>query len=58
MIEHTGQSHLPAIELEDGRWYREQSAEMATAIRAGKFGAPPAADRGGRRRYNAPEEGP
>jgi len=42
VIEHTGQSHLPAIELEDGTWYREQSAEMAKAIRAGKFGAAPA----------------
>ncbi len=24
VIEHTGQSHLPAIELEDGTWYRER----------------------------------
>ena len=28
MIEGTGQSALPAIELEDGTWYREQSGEM------------------------------
>ena len=41
MIEHTGQNQLPAIELEDGTWYREQSAEMAKAIAAGKFGAAP-----------------
>jgi glutathione S-transferase len=41
VIEHTGQSHLPAIELEDGTWYREESAEMAKAIRAGTFGAAP-----------------
>ena len=41
VIEHTGQSHLPAIELEDGTWYREQSADMAKAIRTGKFGADP-----------------
>jgi len=41
VIEHTGQRHLPAIELEDGTWYREQSAAMAQAIRAGKFGAAP-----------------
>ena len=41
VIEHTGQSHLPAIELEDGTWYREQSADMAEAIRTGKFGAGP-----------------
>ena len=38
VIEATGQSGLPAIELEDGTWYREQSAEMETAIRAGRFG--------------------
>ena len=37
VIEGTGQSGLPAIELEDGTWYREQSADMAKAIRAGKF---------------------
>ena len=29
VIEGTGQSGLPAIELEDGTWYREQSADMA-----------------------------
>jgi glutaredoxin len=47
VIEGTGQSGVPAIELEDGTWYREESADMAKAIRAGKFGtsaAPPAAD--------------
>jgi glutathione S-transferase len=37
VIEHTGQSHVPAIELEDGTWYREESAEMAKAIRAGRL---------------------
>ncbi len=37
VIEGTGQSGLPAIELEDGTWYREESAEMARAIRAGRF---------------------
>ena len=37
VIEGTGQSALPAIELEDGTWYREQSADMAKAIRAGRF---------------------
>ena len=47
VIEGTGQSSLPALELENGAWYREQSADMARAIRAGKFSAsatPPAAD--------------
>lgn len=39
VIEHTGQRHLPVIELEDGTWYREQSADMAKAIREGKFSA-------------------
>ena len=38
VIEGTGQSALPAIEREDGTWYREQSANMARAIRAGKLG--------------------
>ncbi len=43
VIEGTGQSAVPAIELDDGTWYREQSAEMAKAIRAGRFsGSPPA----------------
>jgi hypothetical protein len=41
VIEATGQNGLPAIELADGTWYREQSAEMAKAIRAGKFAADP-----------------
>lgn len=38
VIEGTGQSALPAIELEDGTWYRELSGEMEKAIRAGRFG--------------------
>lgn len=40
VIEHTGGPHVPAIELEDGTWYREESAEMARAIRAGRLGEP------------------
>ena len=40
VIEGTGQSGLPALELEDGSWYREQSAEMERAIRVGRFGGP------------------
>jgi hypothetical protein len=39
VIEATGQNALPAIELEGGTWYREESADMATAIAAGKFAA-------------------
>jgi glutaredoxin len=38
VIQGTGQSSVPAIELEDGSWYREESAEMARAIRAGRLG--------------------
>jgi glutaredoxin len=38
VIEGTGQSSVPAIELEDGTWYREQSADMEKAIRGGRFG--------------------
>jgi glutathione S-transferase len=43
VIEGTGQSALPAIELDDGTWYREQSADMAEAIRGGRLsGSSPA----------------
>jgi glutathione S-transferase len=37
VIEHTGQHFLPALELEDGSWYREDSHAMAAAIRAGRI---------------------
>ena len=40
VIEATGQNALPAIEREDGTWYREESAAMAKAIAAGKFSGP------------------
>ena len=33
----TGQKHYPAIEFEDGTWYREESKDMAKTIRAGKL---------------------
>ncbi len=33
----SGQRKYPVIELEDGRAYREESADMATRIRAGKL---------------------
>ena len=35
--EISGQSKYPVIELEDGRAYREESAQMAERIRAGKL---------------------
>jgi hypothetical protein len=37
MLEHTGQKLYPAIELEDGSWYREESKDMVTTIRDGKL---------------------
>jgi glutathione S-transferase len=37
VLEGTGQSLYPAIEL-DGGWYREESRDMAAAIRAGRLG--------------------
>jgi hypothetical protein len=48
MIEHTGQRLYPAIEFEDGTWYREESDDMEKTIRDGKLmdrarGAAPAA---------------
>jgi glutathione S-transferase len=38
VVEHTGQHFLPAIVLEDGTWWRDESEAMAAAIRAGKLG--------------------
>ena len=40
VIQGTGQSAVPAIELEDGTWYREESSEMARQIRAGRLDSP------------------
>jgi hypothetical protein len=37
VIEHTGQKLYPAIEFENGTWYREESRDMATTIRDGKL---------------------
>ena len=37
VIAGTGQSKVPAIEREDGSWFRKESAEMAAEIRAGLF---------------------
>jgi hypothetical protein len=39
IVEHTGQHFLPAIEFEDGSWYREDSRAMAEEIRAGRLDA-------------------
>jgi len=35
MIEHTGQALYPAIEFEQGTWYRAESRDMEKTIRAG-----------------------
>src|SRR5205809_53062 len=35
LMEHTGQRQYPAIEFEDGTWYREDSKAMEQTIRAG-----------------------
>jgi hypothetical protein len=37
MQEHTGQRLYPAIEFEDGSWYREQSKDMEKTIREGRL---------------------
>jgi len=37
VIEHTGQHFLPAIEFEDGSWYREDSKVMAAEIAAARL---------------------
>lgn len=37
VITHTGEHFLPAIEFEDGTWYREDSRRMAAEIRAGRL---------------------
>lgn len=37
VIQSTGQSRVPAIEFEDGTWYREESADMAARIRSGRL---------------------
>jgi hypothetical protein len=33
----TGQTSYPAIEFEDGSWYREESTDMAQTIRDGRL---------------------
>jgi hypothetical protein len=37
VIEGTGQSSYPAIQFEDGSWYREESKQMARTIREGRL---------------------
>jgi len=37
MQEHTGQRLYPAIEFENGTWYREESKQMERTIREGRL---------------------
>jgi hypothetical protein len=37
IIEGTGQALYPAIQFEDGSWYREQSKDMARTISEGRL---------------------
>ena len=37
LIEGTGQSSYPAIQFEDGSWYREESKDMERTIREGRL---------------------
>ena len=37
VFEGTGQKRYPAIQLEDGTWYREESKEMEKRIREGRL---------------------
>lgn len=37
LLEGTGQSHYPAIQFEDGSWYREESKDMARTIQEGRL---------------------
>lgn len=37
--EKTGQKALPAIELEDGRWIREESKDLAARVREDRLRA-------------------
>jgi len=37
VIEGTGQPLYPAIEFEDGSWYREESKDMEKTIREGRL---------------------
>jgi len=37
LIQHTGQRFYPAIEFENGTWYRDESKDMAKTISDGKL---------------------
>jgi hypothetical protein len=37
IVQATGQKNYPAIQFEDGSWYREESKEMEKTIREGRL---------------------
>jgi glutathione S-transferase len=37
VLANTGQTALPVLELEDGRWIREQSKDLAAKIESGEL---------------------
>jgi hypothetical protein len=37
MLENTGQALYPAIEFENGTWYREESKDMVRTIKEGRL---------------------
>ena len=37
VIAATGQEMLPAIEFEDGSWYREETGDMVETVRSGRL---------------------
>jgi glutathione S-transferase len=37
LVAKTGVNKYPAIEFDDGSWYRDESKEMAAVIRAGRL---------------------
>jgi hypothetical protein len=41
VIDGTGQQRYPAIQFEDGSWYREESKDMERRIREGRLRADP-----------------
>jgi hypothetical protein len=41
VIDGTGQQRYPAIQVEDGSWYREESKDMERRIREGRLRADP-----------------
>ena len=58
LIEHTHQNRYPAIVLEDGTWYREESKDMVLRITKGELVEAAQRAGPGGRVAGAPEETP